>query len=186
MCMPPRASCVQCNPSVTSWPLWGADSAFLAALPEAFAPWDLCELSAPSSYGACPAPGSPRDATPVLTPERFGRCYRAARVHIPGAACPPADSSGDSGALTKMPFVVPNPFSRGQNLLTSVAGSMCIEPMHSSKPAWQHTNHASILDLWRPFWRLRAEFSPCLVSLEELEKSPHAPSLRNNLAGRAP
>jgi hypothetical protein len=54
------------------------------------------------------------------------------------------------------------------------------------KPAWNHhKRHASILDLRRLFWRYRTEFSQCLVSLEKMEKIPHAPALRSHLPGRA-
>jgi DDE superfamily endonuclease len=55
-----------------------------------------------------------------------------------------------------------------------------------AKPVWnRHKCHASILDLRRLFWRYRAEFSQFLVALEELEKIPQPPALRQDLNGRA-
>jgi hypothetical protein len=54
------------------------------------------------------------------------------------------------------------------------------------KPAWNHhKRHASILDLRRLFWRYRVEFSQLLLSLEELEKIPCAPTRRRDRPGRA-
>jgi hypothetical protein len=54
------------------------------------------------------------------------------------------------------------------------------------KPAWNHRKHPpSILDLRRLFWRYRAEFSPFLLALEDLEKIPQPLGPRRNLAERA-
>ncbi len=54
------------------------------------------------------------------------------------------------------------------------------------KPEWnRRKRHASILDLRRLFWRHRAEFSQCLVALEDLEKIPESLPLRQDLPERA-
>ena len=55
-----------------------------------------------------------------------------------------------------------------------------------AKPAWnRRTRHAFILDLRRLFWRDRAECSPCMVALAELENTPQPLTLRQDLTGRA-
>jgi hypothetical protein len=54
------------------------------------------------------------------------------------------------------------------------------------KPEWNpHKHHASILARRRLFWRYRAELSPCLVTLEELEKYAQPQPLTRELSGRA-
>jgi hypothetical protein len=54
------------------------------------------------------------------------------------------------------------------------------------KPAWTHRNHhPSMLDLRRWFWRYRAEFSPFLLALEDLENIPQSLGPRRNLAETA-
>jgi hypothetical protein len=53
-------------------------------------------------------------------------------------------------------------------------------------PEWnRRKRHASILDLRCLFWRYRAEFSPFLINLEDLEKIPQPVALSQDLSGRA-
>jgi len=56
--------------------------------------WRVC--SPTPSYGACPAPGEPRCAAPVLVPARPSGCCRRRRgaPYTPGEACLPAGTGG--------------------------------------------------------------------------------------------
>jgi DDE superfamily endonuclease len=58
-------------------------------------------------------------------------------------------------------------------------------PWWAKSPWNRRKRHASILDLRRLFWRHRPAFSPCLLSLENLENIPQPPALRHDLPGRA-
>jgi len=55
-----------------------------------------------------------------------------------------------------------------------------------SKPAWYaRKRHASIRDLCRLFWRHRAVFSPLLIDLEDMNKTPQALASQGTSASRA-